>query len=89
MRVDAAKSSYHERDDATQEFTRQELRRLRLLLRRLRFLEDRLRASGGLTDKSGSSGAAFVEWEVEALEWVLDDVGYLQTRTPPRKQKRS
>lgn len=77
MRVDVSKSAYHEAESAKQEFNRMELRRLRLLLRRLRFLETQVRESGGLTNGGGSGGAAFAEWEVEALEWVLFEIGFL------------
>lgn len=77
MRVDVDQSAYHEAPEARNEFTKPELRRLRLLLRRLRFLETQVRETGGLRDGSGSGGAAFAEWEVEALEWILTEVGFL------------
>lgn len=77
MKVDVSKSAYHEAPNAKQEFNRQELRSLRLLLRRLRFLEAQVAQSGGLGSGSGSGGAAFAEWEVEALEWILVEVGFL------------
>lgn len=80
MRVDVSMSAYHEASSARNEFTKQELRRLRLLLRRLRFLEAQVRESGGLGNSDGSGGAAFAEWEVEALEWVLTEVGFLPER---------
>lgn len=80
MRVEASQSEYQEAADAVTEFNRMELKRCRLLLRRLRYLERKVKESGGLTNPSGSGGAAFVEWEVEALEWVLTEVGYLQER---------
>lgn len=79
MRVDPNQSEYHEAEDARNEFNRQELRSARLLLRRLRFLEAQVRDTGGL--ETGSGGAAFAEWEVEALEWVLDEIGFLAKRT--------
>lgn len=75
MRVDPSQSIYHEADNATKEFSRAELKRARLLLRRLRFLEAQIRNSGGLANGSASGGAAFAEWEVEALEWVLGPDG--------------
>lgn len=75
MRVDASKSAYHESMGARDEFNRQELRRARLLLRRLRFLEQQVRESGGLSNGGASGGAAFAEWEIEALEWVLGPDG--------------
>jgi hypothetical protein len=83
MKVDADKSRYHEDPLATNEFNRQELRRARLLLRRLRFLEAQIRANGGLSASGANGGAAFAEWEVEALEWVLgpDGIAFLETST--------
>ena len=84
MRVDVERSAYHEADDAKDEFNKQELRRLRLLLRRLRFLESQVRETGGLASGGGSGGAAFAEWETEALEWVLTEVGFLQEKNPSR-----
>lgn len=79
MRVDPDKSIYHEDASATDEFSRAELKRARLLLRRLRFLEAQIRDNGGLSNGGSSGGAAFAEWEVEALEWVLgpDGVNFL------------
>jgi hypothetical protein len=84
VKVDVSKSVYHESPLARDEFNRRELRSLRLLLRRLRFLEAQVRETGGLENTSGSGGAAFAEWEVEALEWVLTEVGFL-----PEKEKAS
>jgi len=78
MKVDAAESTYHEDPTAREEFDRVELRRCRLLLRRLRFLEKQIRQTGGLDNGGASGGAAFAEWEVEALEWVLTEVGFLE-----------
>jgi len=78
MKVDVSKSAYHEHSQAKNDFSRKELRALRLLLRRLRFLEARVRETGGLEDGASSGGAAFAEWEVEALEFVLSEVGFLQ-----------
>jgi hypothetical protein len=85
MRVDPNKSAYHEADSATNEFNRIELRRARLLLRRLRFLEAQIRENGGLDNGASSGGAAFAEWEVEALEWVLgpDGIDFLAPVTLP------
>lgn len=80
MKVDVNQSRYHEAPEARNEFNRAEIRRLRLLLRRLRFLEAQVRESGGLSDGSGSGGAAFAEWEVEALEWLMTEVGFLPER---------
>lgn len=88
MKIDVSKSAYHEANDAKNEFTRVELRRLRLLLRRLRFLEAQVRDSGGLKDGGGSGGAAFAEWEVEALEWLLaDELGFITVVKPTKKER--
>lgn len=75
MRVDASRSIYHEADSASGEFSREELKRSRLILRRLRFLEAQVRESGGLQNGSASGGAVFAELEVEALEWILGPDG--------------
>ena len=85
MKVDPSRSRYHEVRDAKDEFNRQELRRARLLLRRLRFLEAQIADNGGLSSGSANGGAAFAEWEVEALEWVLgpEGIGFLETTGEP------
>jgi hypothetical protein len=75
MKIDVEKSIYHEDAAAKDDFNRDEIRRLRLLLRRLRFLEAQVRKTGG--SANGSGGAAFAEWETEALEFVLVELGYL------------
>lgn len=81
MRVDPDKSVYHEAPDVERNFNRAELRRCRMLLRRLRFLEDQIRRSGGLVDGGkDSGGAAFTEWEAEALEWALKELEFLPER---------
>lgn len=77
MKVDANTSEYREDPGARHEFNKQELRSMRLLLRRLRFLEAQVRENGGLGAATGSGGAAFAEWEVEALAWILTEVGFL------------
>lgn len=77
MRVDVSRSVYHEAEGATGEFTRPELRRARYMLRRLRFLEQQVRETGGVSNPSGKGGAVHAEWEMEALEWLLTEVGYL------------
>lgn len=77
MRVDPEKSAYHEAETAKAEFNKNELRGLRILLRRLRFLEAQIAKQGGLANGGGSGGAAFAEWEAEALAWVLYDLGYI------------
>lgn len=75
MRVDPSKSQYHEAPEARSEFNRVEIRRLRLLLRRIRFLENQVRENRASGNDSG--GAQFAEWEVDALEFVLTEVGFL------------
>ena len=79
--VDPSLSAFHEDPEAKTMFDRMELRRLRLLLRRLRFLEAQVRETGGMADGNASGGAAFAEWEIEALEWVLTEVGFLPDTT--------
>jgi hypothetical protein len=80
MKVDSKNSIYQEAPGVRQEFDHHELRRLRFLLRRLRFLETSIASSGGLETSPESGGAAFAEWECEALEWVLTEIGFLATR---------
>ena len=77
MKIDPTLSAYHEAPEAREDFNRTELRSLRLLLRRLRFLEAQVRETGGMADGQGSGGAAFAEWEIGALEWILTEVGFL------------
>jgi hypothetical protein len=80
VKVDPNTSMFHEAPEAKADFNRSELRSLRLLLRRLRFLEAQVRETGGLENGGKSGGAAFAEWEIEALEWVLTEVGFLEDR---------
>jgi len=75
VRTDPSLSVFHEAPTAREEFTREEIKRCRLLLRRLRFLEAKVRENGGLAGSSGASGWA--EMEADALEWILRDNGYL------------
>jgi hypothetical protein len=75
VRVDPELSVYHEAHDAEAEFDREEIVHLRYLLRRLRFLETQVRTTGGRA--SGRAGGIHAELEVEALEWLLKEVGYL------------
>jgi len=75
VRTDPNLSEFHEAPTAQDEFTRDEIKRCRLLLRRLRFLEAKVRENGGLAGSSGASGWA--EMEADALEWILRDNGYL------------
>lgn len=83
MRIDVSKSQFHEAPTARSDFTKSELKRCRLLLRRLRFLEAQVRQNGGLSADDASGGAAFAEWEVEALEWILSEIGFLQDQDEP------
>lgn len=80
MKVDVENSIYQEHENARQEFNRKELRRCRYLLRRLRFLETKVAQTGGLAASDASGGAAHAEWEAEALEWLLTEVGYLTVK---------
>lgn len=80
MRVDVSESRYREADNIREEFSPHEIRRAKVLLRRLHFLESRVEENGGIGAASGSGGAAFAEWEMEALEWVLDEIGFLAER---------
>lgn len=75
MKVDADQSVYHEADTAVDEFDRDEIAHLRYMLRRLRFLEAQVRETGGRA--SGRGGGIHAELEVQALEWLLKEVGYL------------
>lgn len=77
MKIDPSQSTFHESPLAVNEFNRRELKHLRLMLRRLRFLEKSVRDNGGLRDGGTSGGAAFAEWEMDALEWLLIEVGFL------------
>lgn len=91
MRVDKSQSVYQEAITAKADFDRLELRRCRTLLRRLRFLEMQIRENGGIAAQDGNSGSAFTEWEAEALEWILTDVGFIdevsRNRTTDRRSE--
>ena len=80
MNVDPSKSEYEEDPEGRGAFSRAEQRRLRLLLRRLRFLEAQINKRGGLSDGAAGGGAAFAEMEVEALEFVLTDIGFIRRK---------
>lgn len=80
MKIDVSKSVYQEDESASADYSDAEMRRLRLLLRRLRFLETKVRDQGGLRNGGASGGSAFAEWEAEALEWALDELGFLKPR---------
>lgn len=75
MKVDASESEYQEAPEAREEFSKRELKRLRFLLRRLRFLEMKARENEGKMDRSGQS--VFADLEVESLEYVLTEIGFL------------
>lgn len=79
-RIDTHLSQYKEAPDVRTEFDRSELRRLRFLMRRLQYLEQQIRERGGMAAPDATGGGAFAEMEVEALEYVLTEVGYLQER---------
>lgn len=75
MNPDQDLSRYREVSDASKDFDRIERRRLRLILRRLQFLEQKVREEGGLANPRANGGAAYTEWEIEALEWILGPEG--------------
>lgn len=77
-KVDDSLSRYREVPSVNDEFNRMERKRLRLILRRLRFLEHKVREGGGLADPNANGGAAYTEWEIEALEWILQEVGFIE-----------
>lgn len=80
MRIDKSESQYREAENVRQEFNPSEIRMCRQLLRRLMFLERMVEQNGGLGSATGSGGAAFAEWEMVALEWALDELGFLAER---------
>lgn len=77
MKTDPRDSIYQEDKNALKEFSSKEARRLRIILRRLRFLEAQAKSN---KDTNGSA-PLFIGWEIEALEWILDEVGFLLPRT--------
>lgn len=77
MRIDVSKSKYHPRAGVRDDFTADEIDHLEIILRRARFLEQKIRDNGGLSDESGSGGAAFAVWECKALVWALKELEYL------------
>lgn len=89
MKIDVSQSIYIEDAEASKDFTGQEIRRFRLLLRRLRFLEAQVRETGGMANGGANGGAAFAEWEIDALEWVLDEMGFLLPREEPNNTDRN
>lgn len=72
MRVDSALSAYSERVDAREQYDRDQMEHMRFLLRRLQFLEHQLRERGDVT-----GGAVFAQAERNALEWVLEDMEFI------------
>lgn len=83
MNVDTENSVYQEAHDVSTEFDADELRRCRLVLRRLRFLEGKARD----TERPDSTSAMFVVWEIEALAWMLTELGFLQENTPQESRQ--
>lgn len=86
MKVDTSLSAYSEapRDRGT--FARAEVKHCRMLLRRLHFLENKVRQNGGLGSTDADGGAAFAEWEMEALEWALTDIGFIVVDESKRQE---
>lgn len=72
MKVDESKSRYAESESAAADFTKTELRHLRVLLRRIQFLEAKVEES----DKA-VGGVVYAEREMAALQFALVDNGYL------------
>lgn len=85
MRINASSSAYREDPEARLEFSPTELRHLRTLLRRLQFLESKIRESGSRIDQPRSGGSAYAEWEAGAIEWALDELGFLETARGEQK----
>lgn len=79
MRPDVENSRYREDPRAEREFDRHELRRARYLLRRLRFLETKIAQGGGMNAPDANGGGVHAELELEALEWALEEIGFLET----------
>lgn len=78
MRTDASTSKYQEHPVAKEEWNRRELRHLRFMLRRLRFLEKNAEDLSRSNEAQAANAAVFVETELEALEWLLTEIGFLQ-----------
>lgn len=72
MNVNTALSRYATPEPSS-EFTRAERKKLLLILRRLQFLEQKDREETGLPNP-------YNEKEMEALEWILVEVGFLAER---------
>lgn len=77
MKVDKTLSAFSEIPESRAQFSRQEVKHARILLRRLQFLESKIRENGGMTNGGDDGGAAFTEWEADALEWVLTDLEFI------------
>lgn len=80
MKIDKSKSVYRESALARTEFNKTELKQLRFLFRRLQYLESRMAENEASSISTGSGAEVFIVWEVEALEFVLDEVGFLSPR---------
>lgn len=81
-------SKYHEDLLAPNEFTGSELRKLRFLLRRLRFLERQMIVNDTAQNPDAEHSGMFVAMEVEALEWTLTEIGYLDLHKAPKKRSK-
>lgn len=80
MKIDPTKSEIHERKDASDIFSRSELRYMRQLLRRARFLEAQIRDRGGMNGPDANGGAAWAELELAAFEFALVEMEYAEIR---------
>lgn len=75
MRTDPSKSAYHADPASRGDFDREEWRRARFLLRRLRFLETKA--------AEGPEPDIHIDLEIESLEWVLSEIGFLAPKGVP------
>lgn len=74
--IDAAASRYTEIKTVGTDFAEEELEHLRFLLRRLRFLETKIMEKGGRS-QCFHGAALYMVKEMDALEWVLIDAGFI------------
>lgn len=76
MKAPREGSEYQEARSASEDFTSEELMKLRILLRRLRYLSRQAEKSGGVASESG--GGLWAVQEAAALEFVLSEIAYLE-----------
>ncbi len=73
---------FHERDDAVDNFTTDELRHCRVVLRRMRFLETKIREADDPRDPGGP-GVHHAIVENAANTFLLSRAGYLRVSGVP------